>query len=180
MAAQRSELRLGYADYVHFPDDGCRHEIVDGDHYVNPAPGTIHQTIAKRLQYQLYTQVELADRGVVFFAPVDVQLGEYDIVQPDLVVVLKDSRADVTVAKINGSPDLLIEILSDSTANYDRRRKRLAYERSGVTEYWIVDPTLRLVEQLVLQDGRYVTRPHGDELRLAILPDVAVSLPEIW
>ncbi|MHB8972445.1 MAG: Uma2 family endonuclease [Pirellulaceae bacterium] len=177
---KKPDLKLGYAEYVLYPDDGKRHEIVDGDHYMNPAPSTYHQTISKRLQYHLYTQIELAGLGVIFSAPVDVQLSDHDIVQPDLVVLLKDSKARVTPAKINGAPDLLIEILSPSTANNDRHLKRRVYERSGATEYWIVDPTEPSVTQLVLRDGVYVETSHGAELRLAILPAVVIPLPEIW
>ena len=177
---KKPALKLGYADYVLYPDDGKRHEIVDGDHYVNPTPSTYHQTVSKRLQHHLYTQVELAGLGLIFAAPVDVQLSDHDIVQPDLVVLVKDSKARVTLAKIIGPPDLLIEILSPSTVENDRHLKRRVYERSGTSEYWIVDPALPSVTQLVLRDGVYEEASHGDELRPVILPGVVIPLPEIW
>ncbi len=66
--------KLTYQDYVCFPDDGKRHEVIDGDHFVNPAPGTYHQYVSRRLQFQLYTSIELADLGSVIYAPMDVQL----------------------------------------------------------------------------------------------------------
>jgi Uma2 family endonuclease len=129
---KKPDLKLGYAEYVLYPNDGMRHEIIDGDHYMNPAPSTYHQTISKRLQYHLYSKIELAGLGLVFNAPVDVQLSNHDIVQPDLVVLLKGTRARVTPAKINGAPDLLVEILSPSTAANDQHLKRKVYERAGV------------------------------------------------
>jgi Uma2 family endonuclease len=178
--ANKPELKLGYAEYVLFPDDGKRHEIIDGDHYMNPAPSTYHQTVSKRLQYQLYARIELAGLGLVFNAPVDVQLSDHDIVQPDLVVLVTGGKARVTPTKIRGAPDLLVEILSPSTAENDRILKRRVYERSGVREYWIVDPADLRVTQLVLRDGVYGAESHGDELRLAILPGVAISVSEIW
>ena len=177
---KRSDLKLGYAEYVLYGDDGRRHEIIDGDHYRNPAPSTYHQTISKRLQHHLYTQIELAGLGLVFDAPVDVQLSDHDIVQPDLVVLLKDTKARVTPTKINGSPDLLMEITSASTADNDRHLKRRVYERSGTSEYWIVDAEEPSVTQLVLRDGVYVETAHGDELSPAILPGVVIPLREIW
>ena len=177
---KKPDLKLGYAEYVLYPDDGNRHEIVDGDHYMNPAPSIYHQTISKRLQHHLYAKIELAGLGLVFDAPVDVQLSDHDIVQPDLVVLLNDTKARVTPTKINGAPELLIEIMSPSTADNDQRLKRRVYERAGVREYWIVDPCEPAVMQLVLRDGAYVEAPHGDELRPAILPAVVVPLPEIW
>ena len=177
---KKPDLKLGYAEYVLYPDDGKRHEIIDGDHYMNPAPSTYHQTVSKRFQHYLYTQIELAGLGLVFYAPIDVQLSDHDIVQPDLVVLLKDTRARITPTKINGAPDLLIEIMSPSTADNDRHLKRRVYERSGTTEYWIVDPSEPSVTQLLLRNGVYVETPHGAELHLAILPAVVIPLPEIW
>lgn len=79
--------RLGYREYVCFPDDGRRHEIIDGEHVVNPAPDTYHQTLSRRIQFQLYTQIELEQLGQIFDAPTDLQLSETDIVQPDLILV---------------------------------------------------------------------------------------------
>ncbi|MCU0961973.1 MAG: Uma2 family endonuclease [Pirellulaceae bacterium] len=177
---KKPDLKLGYAEYVLYPNDGMRHEIIDGDHYMNPAPSTYHQTISKRLQYHLYAKIELAGLGLVFNAPVDVQLSNHDIVQPDLVVLLTGTRARVTPAKIAGAPDLLVEILSPSTAENDQHLKRRVYERAGVTEYWIVDPEEPSLTQLVLRDGAYTRVEHGSDLTLAILPDVAIPLSEIW
>ncbi len=72
---------LTYEDYVCYPDDGKRHEIIDGDHSMNAAPSTYHQFVSRRIQFQLYSQIELTDRGSVINAPVDVQLSPHDIVQ---------------------------------------------------------------------------------------------------
>ena len=172
--------KLGYREYCCFPDDGRRHEIIDGDHYVNPAPSTYHQTVSRRLQYQLYTQIELAGRGVVYDAPVDVQLTDHDIVQPDLVVVLAPRTQMITPTKIKGIPDLLVEILSPSTASHDATLKKQLYERVGVAEYWIVDPDNHTLDQLVLADGRYERRPAADVVPLAILEGVTVRLTDVW
>lgn len=172
--------KLGYREYCCFPDDGRRHEIIDGDHYVNPAPSTYHQTVSRRLQHQLYTQIELTGRGVVYDAPVDVQLTDHDIVQPDLVVVLTSRMQMITPTKIKGVPDLLVEILSPSTASNDATLKKQLYERVGVAEYWIVDPDNHTVEQLMLADGRYERRPAADAIPLSILEGVAVRLADVW
>jgi Uma2 family endonuclease len=172
--------KLGYREYCCFPDDGRRHEIIDGDHYVNPAPSTYHQTVSRRLQHQLYTQIELTGRGVVYNAPVDVQLTDHDIIQPDLVVVLTSRMQMITPTKIKGVPDLLVEILSPSTASNDATLKKQLYERVGVAEYWIVDPDNHTVEQLVLADGRYERRPAADAIPLSILEGVAVRLADVW
>ncbi|WP_182865585.1 Uma2 family endonuclease [Rhodopirellula sp. JC639] len=172
--------KLGYAHYVCFPDDGRRHEIIDGDHYVNPAPSTYHQTVSKRLQHQLYTQFELAGKGLVFDAPADVQLTAHDIVQPDLVVILSAKTQMITPTKIKGVPDLIVEIISPSTSDNDRKLKKDLYQRVGVTEYWIADPFEHAIEQWVLQSGGYQLLPAADPLCPTIAPEVRVPMNEIW
>lgn len=172
--------KLGYAEYCLYPNDGRRHEIIAGDHYVNPAPSTYHQTVSRRLQYQLYTQVELAGRGVVYNAPVDVQLTDHDIVQPDLVVVIAPRMQMITPTTIKGVPDLVVEILSPSTASHDMTLKKQLYERVGVAEYWIADPDNHTLEQLVLTEGRYAARPATVDVRLSILDKVTVRLADVW
>ncbi len=172
--------KLRYEHYVLFPDDGRRHEIIDGDHYVNPAPGTQHQSVSKHLQHQLYTKIELAGLGLFFDALVDVQLSDFDIVQPDLVIVLNKNVKKITPTKIKVAPDLVVEILSPSTAGYDNSLKLQLYERSGVREYWIVDPFEQKVQQWVLTDGKYALQPTTDKVRLTIVPDVVIDLDKIW
>jgi Uma2 family endonuclease len=177
----KPDLRLGYAEYVLFPNDGNRHEIIDGDHYMNPAPSTYHQTVSKRLQHFLYTQIELAGLGTVFNAPIDVQLSPYDIVQPDLVALTQDSKAKITPTKILGAPELVVEILSPSSIENDSHLKRRVYERSGVAEYWIVDPFENRVTCLWLQDNKYVEQPTpSDELKPYSFTQVAIPMNQVW
>jgi Uma2 family endonuclease len=100
----RLKGKLGYREYVCFPADGRRHEVIDGEHVVNPAPNTYHQTLSRRIQFQLYTQIELRGLGAVFDAPTDLQLSDVDIVQPDLIVILNRKRTIITPTKIKGVP----------------------------------------------------------------------------
>lgn len=176
----RSRTKLTYEDYCLYPDDGRRHEIIDGDHYVNPAPSTYHQHVSKRLQYQFYTKIELAGHGVVFNAPVDVHLTEHDVVQPDLVVILNAKKLIVTPTKVKGAPDLLVEILSPSSIDNDRRLKRNLYESCKIPEYWIVDPFEHQLEQLVLKDDRYVVEPEADIVCPLSMGDINIPLSEVW
>jgi Uma2 family endonuclease len=170
-----------YEDYAALPADCLRHEIVDGEHFVNAAPSLYHQTVSRRIQFQLFAQIERTGRGQVFNAPVDVELTDYDIVQPDLVVVLKANESILTPSRMKGSPDLLIEILSPSNEMFDRVSKKMAYERAGVAEYWIVDPIARTIEQFALRDGRYeLQSTDADSLHLHVLPDVTIRLADVW
>ena len=169
-----------YDAYAAIPYDGKRHEILDGEHEVNPAPNLYHQEISRRIQFQLYSQIELKELGVVINAPVDVHLTDRDIVQPDLVIVARQRRHIMTPIKIKGVPDLLIEILSTSNPYHDLNTKRRVYERCGVPEYWIVFPDEHRVLQLILSDGKYTEQEATDSIAMAVSPHTSVDLTQVW
>ncbi len=144
-----------YDDYAALPDDGQRYEIVNGVLLMAPAPTPEHQSIAVRIAYYLFPHIDLAGIGKLFTAPIDVELGLNDVFQPDLVVVLNEHLNRVAAKRIIGAPDLVIEVASPGTATYDRLTKYEEYAQAGITEYWIVKPTTRTVEVLVLKDEDY-------------------------
>ncbi len=151
----KSPVKLTYQEYVLFPADGNRHEILDGRHSMNAAPNPRHQSISRHIQFQLFEQIELQGHGEVIDAPIDLQLSESDVVQPDLVVVLKENRI-ITVTKIKGIPDLVIEILSPSNRAHDLDLKMRLYEQFRIPEFWIVDPDEENVLRFLLTpDGRF-------------------------
>jgi len=173
--------RWTYADYCRIPDDGRRHEIIDGRHFVNPAPSPYHQVVAGRLFYELMRLVEKTSRGRVIGAPLDVHLGPGTIVQPDIVVMRPRTASIIGPKKLTGVPDLLVEVLSPSNRTYDRRTKRGRYERAGVREYWIVDPEQHVVEQLVLRNGSYRDAiVVADQITPRILRGIVIDLVEVW
>lgn len=148
-----SDDRFTYADYLTWADDE-RWELIDGEAWdMTPAPTTGHQ----RIVGQLYVALEAALRGhrcVPYVAPVDVVLSDDTVVQPDVLVVCDPSK--IRTAGVFGAPDLVIEVLSSSTALRDRRAKRALYERHGVREYLLVEPEGRYAERLRLgADGVY-------------------------
>src|SRR5205823_7235815 len=144
-----------YEDYAALHDDGNRYEIVNGVLIMTPAPSPEHQDIVGEIFSALRTHIKLAGLGRVFTGPIDVDLGPKNVYQPDLVVVLNAHLDRVAEKKIIGAPDLVVEVASPSTAAYDRLTKYDVYARAGVTEYWIVKPTRRTVEVLVLEHGEY-------------------------
>ncbi|MEM6780108.1 MAG: Uma2 family endonuclease [Planctomycetota bacterium] len=174
------QRKLTYREYACYPDDVRRHEIIDGEHYVNPAPSTYHQDVSRLIQYQLMTQIELPGHGRVMNAPVDLEITPHDIVQPDLVVVMKDRRI-VTPSKIKGVPNLIVEILSPSSDQNDRVLKFSLFERTGVDEYWIVDPEEHVIEQHVLESGRYQMTKHEQEITSQrVVSTATVDLAKVW
>jgi len=172
--------RWDYAAYAAIPSDGKRHEIIDGEHFVNPAPNLYHQAVSRHIQFQLYSQIELAGLGQVIDAPVDLQLSNHDIVQPDLVVVTRERKHIMTPTKIKGVPDLVVEILSPSNPDHDLKIKRKLYEDAGIPEYWIVLPDEHQVLQLVLDNGRYTESVETMSITMKVAPQATVDLTRVW
>ncbi len=129
------------------PDDGLRHELLDGVHVVTPAPELPHQAVLGAFWRALDRGLESQDNLVLFASPADVILSPRTLVQPDLFVVRKQPGQILKQWSEVGVPVLAIEFLSPSTAARDRGAKRRIYERAGVAEYWIVDLDARLVER---------------------------------
>jgi Uma2 family endonuclease len=169
-----------YEAYASIPYDGKRHEILEGRHYVSPVPSLYHQAISRHIQFQLYTQIELPELGVVISAPVDVQLGQWNIVQPDLVIITRKRRHIMTPTKVKGIPELLVEILSPSNPGHDLDKKRRVYEQMGVPEYWIVFPEEHQVLQLVIRDGKYTENTVTDAIKMTDEPFATVDLTKVW
>jgi Uma2 family endonuclease len=136
-----------WEDVLRMPDDGNRYEYIGGRLYVTAAPATRHQRISHRLQSALRRVLERSGHGEVFYAPLLVEFpGTADRVQPDLLFVSNERWGIIKEKQILGAPDLVVEILSPSTAHRDRGIKLDLYARRGVREYWIVDPVDDVVD----------------------------------
>ncbi len=176
--------KLTYEDYALLPPDGERHEIVDGDHCVSPAPQTRHQRISMRLSLSLGAFAESSGLGEVFAAPLDVVLSRHDVFQPDLIFVSNERAAIVTEKNVQGAPDLVIEILSESTRRLDESRKLARYGLFGVRECWFFDPATARVRVYrstgnSLQQVAELAADAGDALTTPLLPGLAISLRDL-
>ena len=151
---QKAEKKFTYADYVAWPDDE-RWELIDGEAYnMTPAPTVRHQKITGNLYNLLSSHSKKREECFVGIAPTDVVFSEHDVVQPDVFVVCDQKK--ITEANIQGAPDLVIEVISPSTAVKDKREKKALYEKYGVKEYIIVDPADQYVERFLFgEDGLY-------------------------
>ncbi len=170
-----------YADLAAFPDDGLRREIIDGELIVSPSPRTRHQRIVARLFLVLGNHVEASGGGEVFFAPLDVVFSDRNVVEPDLLFVPDDRSEILTELNVQGSPALVVEVLSDP--RIDRVRKRDLYARFGVPEYWVVDPDADRVEVYRLRGDQYgkpeIVEP-GEILGYERLPGLSVDLTKLF
>jgi Uma2 family endonuclease len=136
------------------PEDGLRHELLDGEHVVTPAPNYGHQDTLARLYDALRRAI--ADRPdlKLLWSPADIVLGPRTLVQPDLFILRIDPAAPPNSWKDVGVPVIAIEALSPGTASRDRGKKRRIYQRAGVSEYWIVDQDARIIERWLPDDVR--------------------------
>jgi Uma2 family endonuclease len=178
-------VKLTYEDYLYLPEDGKRHEIIDGEHYVTPAPSIRHQRLVTRLGRLLDAFAAERGAGLALVAPTDVVLSETDVVQPDLLFVSKARMQRVTDANIRGAPDLVVEVLSAANRRTDEITKRDLYAKYGVSEYWIVDPELETVKVYRLAEKGFeraaeLSAERQDALASPLLPGLEIPLAELF
>jgi Uma2 family endonuclease len=165
-----------YRDLQNFPEDGKKREIIGGELFVAAAPSTRHQ----RLLVELVTLINIFLRqnpiGNVFVAPTEVMFDEFDSVEPDVFVVLRNSRAEITEKRVVGAPDWIIEVLSPSNSEYDLETKRKLYSRYGVL-YWVVNP---VDETITAWDTEKYLYKVGDELEVSFLPGFHLNIADLF
>ena len=180
--------QITWNDVRQLPDHGNRYEAIEGELYVTPAPSVRHQRISMRLTLLLHDLLVEPGHGELFFAPTGVEFpATEEGVQPDLLFVSNERRGIVADPWIQGPPDLVIEIVSPTTAHRDRGVKRKLYERQGVSEYWIADPAAEAIEVWTFgaEGERGDAASHGrftDRLpvRLAGEPVGEIDLAEVF
>ncbi len=159
---------LTYDDLSLMPDDGLRREIIGGELIVTPAPSPGHQRVLRSLFRLIDDHVQRTSMGEVFFAPVDVLLSRFNVVEPDLVYPSSERGRVADRAKgIEITPDLVVEVISPSSGGTDRVRKMALYASAGVAEYWIADPATRLLDLYALQGDDYVAIPSENDGSIA-------------
>ncbi|MDR1735724.1 MAG: Uma2 family endonuclease [Oscillospiraceae bacterium] len=181
MEAQQSGVRYTYADYRTW-DDSQRWELIDGVPYAMSPPLTAHQRVSRELFRQIADFLD--DKPCeVFAAPFGVRLNadaeDDTVVEPDLVVICDKSKIDENGC--NGAPDLIIEILSPSTASYDKVIKYAKYLAAGVKEYWIIDPRDKTVTVHHLHANTNASNyGAAGEASVGVLPGCVVDLEKVF
>ena len=172
-----------YEDLLQTPDDGKRYEIVDGEMLVSPSPFPRHQRAQMRL-IQFLTKADEGGYGQLWAAPLDIVFDEHNVTEPDLLFIRRDRLFIVGDKNVQGPPDLLVEILSESTAHRDLGVKLRAYEKFGVPYYWVVDPVAQIVRLFELQgDGKYgkARLIEGDDLlSCSLFPEFTMPVAGIF
>ena len=175
-------IKFNVEDYMTAPPDK-RYQLLEGELIMAPSPSEKHQSTLLFLSMALYEFVTRHSLGRVWFAPFDVVLSQYDVVQPDLLFVSNSRSRIVTEANIQGAPDLVVEVLSPGSAEYDRGYKQTVYGRVGVREYWLVDPETGTIEVLTPADQRlmlHASYRRGETLTSPLLAGLEIELDSIF
>lgn len=186
MALPKQNNPITYAEYLELGDDTL-YEVIDGIIYnMSPSPNVKHQSIAMEISTEF--NVFLRDKSCRVLAEVDVCLGENEFpstinewVRPDIVIVCDKNKINTNC--IVGAPDLIVEILSKSTAKIDKMIKFNRYQRAGVNEYWIVDPIYETIDVYILEDGfykHYGTYTKNEYIEVQVLKGLSINLNNIF
>jgi len=162
--------KMNYDQLRLLPDDRQRHELVDGELLMTPAPKPKHQRVLNELNLALSAYVKEHRLGEVYIAPIDVVFEDHTVLEPDILFVRRERAGIVGEEAIHGAPDLVVEVLSPSTFYNDLRIKMNVYGQFGVEEYWIVDPEIEAIEQYRLAGTKH-------ELARSFLSSTALESP---
>jgi len=170
------EQQQGYMEPIE------RYEIIGGVRYdFLASPKIAHQTVLQNFHLAFHSSC--AKEGKVYVAPLDVHLDEDNVLEPDVLYIRNERLSIIRDGYVYGAPDLVVEVLSESTGRRDKTIKKATYERFGVKEYWLADPIYRLVEQYVLEDGKYALAAiltEDDTLRSPTVPCLEIELHTIF
>ena len=165
-------------------EEGAPFQLINGDLIMSPSPILLHQLIVGKL-YNLISNfiAKTNSGGLVVLSPMDVRLDEENIFQPDLLYISDERKSELVQDHISGAPDLIVEILSPSTAYYDLKEKKDFYEHYGVKEYLIIDPKRFDAEVYVLTENRFELRQKEKQngtINLNTLPGLQIDLQKLF
>jgi Uma2 family endonuclease len=179
----RISTKFTYEDLQQIPPDRNRYEIVDGELFVTPAPIPLHQRIVMNVAANLWQHNREHKLGEVFVAPLDVVFSFSTVLEPDGIFVSRPRQHIVGEKNLSGPPDLVVEVLSESTAKLDREIKPKQYALYGVPEFWRIDPEGRSIDVFRLEQGEYelVARlGWGDTLTTPLFPGLCLAVACLW
>lgn len=170
-------------DYRQTPEPGPRYQLIEGELHMAPTPNRYHQKILLNLAHAFRCHLDREPIGQVFIAPFDVYLTDINVYQPDLSYFSKQRYSYLTDEGAEGAPDLVAEILSPKTAKFDLGTKKEIYARTGVREYWIIDPEPRLLKRYRLAENAETPVATLDEqavLTTDLLPGFELPLAQVF
>jgi Uma2 family endonuclease len=165
-------------------EEGAPFQLINYDLIMSPSPLAIHQQILYELsEIAVLHRISQGRKGQWLYSSMDVKFDDGNILQPDMLYISEERKSELIKDRIEGAPDLVIEILSPSNAYYDLRQKKDIYEKYGVKEYIIIDPIAQNADLYALRDGAYYLHQKAQKsetLNSLILPGFAIELAKIF
>jgi Uma2 family endonuclease len=165
-------------------EEGAPFQLINYDLIMSPSPTPDHQVISLRITSTMFNYLESkGNKGFLVSAPMDVRFDDGNVLQPDVLYISEQRKEELVKDRIEGAPDLVIEILSPSNAYYDLRQKKDIYQKYGVKEYIIVDPIAFNCELYLLKDGNYQLYQKAEKtehLHSVLLPGLAFDLNKLF
>lgn len=174
-----------YQDYLKLPEEpGYQFEVLEGCLVKEPSPNVMHQRVSRRLQRILEDYFYKIDHdGEIFNAPLDVTFSNTTVVQPDLFYISANQNKIIKEKRIDGSPVLVVEIISPYNPRKDRLQKMQIYQKAEIKHYWLVNPEERTLECFALRDSAYTLLASGMDEDIVEHPDfqnLSIPLEKLW
>ena len=179
---ERTMTKMTYDQYRLLQESRDQYELFDGELVITPSPGVAHQRIVGRLCTQLLAHIEAHSLGLLIISPIDAVFDHYTVLQPDILFVSQERISEVVKERIEGAPDLAVEILSPSTVEKDRRKLAI-YSQFGVRECWIVDPEVQTIERYVHEGGELrLTRTFSfsEAVKSPLFPGLSLPVASVF
>ncbi len=180
----RANRKISFDEFINLPYDGLGHQLIKGVHIITPTPSVLHQSLTTVLSHILASFFDKKALGKLIGASIPVKFSEDDCIIPDLVYLDEEELNKQKDQYIDGSPSLIIEILSPSSRFKDYVEKRKLAEKYGVQEYWVVNAYENLIDVFTLQDGKYYTQVFTEKdtlvSKLLILKEFEMSVKELF
>ena len=164
-------------------EEGAPFQLINFDLVMSPSPLAVHQQILFNLSEIIVLYNINSRTGQWMYAPMDVKFDDGNVLQPDILFISEERKAELIKDRVEGAPDLIIEILSPSNAYYDLRQKKELYEKYGVKEYIIIDPIAQNADLYILKEGVYQLNQKAqklEQLNSVLLPGLAIDLQKIF
>lgn len=181
----QTKKKFTYQDYLELPEDtGCQYEVLEGNLIKEPSPSVMHQRVSRHLHRILEDYfIKVDPGGEIFAAPLDVTFSNITVVQPDLLYIPGNQKKIIKEKRIDGAPELVVEILSPYNLRKERLQKMKIYRKVEIKHYWLVDPEEKTLECFALRDGTYTLLASGMDEDIVEHPDftdMRIPLKKLW
>jgi Uma2 family endonuclease len=182
MVTAEKKKKYTVADYMML-EEGAPFQLINNELIMSPSPNSLHQAIAARLSQIILNFLDGKQEDGYAAISMDVVFDENNVFQPDVLYVSEERKDKIVKERVEGAPDLTVEILSPSNAYFDLRKKKEVYEKYGVKEYIIIDPIAQNADLYALKDGAYYLHQKAaknEQLNSLLLQGLKIDLSKLF